>query len=181
MGYFGKQVGKAVVTKDSPLPDLPSLASYGTKSHFATEVGKPLSVQRLSVQKLSVQSVAAVDRCPRCNGVLGEDDGFARCDGRCGRRWVVSGPGRWLDPAALPFGVCDCCRPRLPLVAAEVGAICPGSHVEYLIVPEGIRRRVEVAPLGVCRCCLPPQPLVQVARGLVCRCKPQQDYQMACG
>jgi hypothetical protein len=62
------------------------------------------------------------------------------------------------------------------LVAAEVGAICPGSHVEYLILPEGVMPRAEAAPLGVCRCCLPPQPLIQVANGLVCRNKPQQHY-----
>jgi hypothetical protein len=105
-----------------------------------------------------------------------EDDGLMRCGGRCGRHWVGSGVGRWLDPATLPLGICNCCRPRLPLVAAEVGAICPGSHAEYLILPEGVTLRSEAAPLGVCRCCLPPQPLVKKSTGLVCRNKPQQHY-----
>ena len=112
---------------------------------------------------------------------MAEEDGFARCGGRCGRRWVAGGSGRWLDPATLPFGVCACCRPRLALVAAEVGAICPGSHAEYLILPEGVTARAEAAPLGICRCCLPPQPLVKTASGLVCRNKPQQHYRVVNG
>jgi hypothetical protein len=61
-------------------------------------------------------------------------------------------------------------------VAAEIGAICPGSRVEYMILPEGVMPRAQAAPLGICRCCLPPQPVVQVASGLVCRNKPQQHY-----
>ena len=170
MGYFGKQVGRPVGVRKEP-PATPLSTSAGAKTHFAAQVGKPLALQ----------SVAAVDRCPRCNGTLAEDDGLMRCDGRCGRRWVAGGAGRWLDPATLPFGVCGCCRPRVALVSAEVGAICPGSHVEYLIVPEGIVPRAEAAPLGICRCCLPPQPLVKVASGLVCRNKPQQHYQVVKG
>jgi hypothetical protein len=67
------------------------------------------------------------------------------------------------------------------LVAADVGAICPGSHAEYLILPEEVTLRSEAAPLGICRCCLPPQPLVKVATGLVCRNKPQQHYRLEKG
>ena len=165
MGYFGKQVGRPVVVCQES-PAAPLSTSAGAKTHFAAQVGKPLAIQ----------NVAAVDRCPRCQGTLTEDDGLMRCDGRCERHWVAGGAGRWLDPATLPFGVCGCCRPRVALVSADVGAICPGSHVEYLIVPEGIVPRAEAAPLGICRCCLPPQPLVKVASGLVCRNKPQQHY-----
>src|SRR5690606_8095925 len=91
------------------------------------------------------------------------------------------GVGRWLDPATLPFGVCGCCRPRLPLVAADAGAICPNSHAEYLVLPAGVILRTEAAPLGICRCCLPPQPLIEKAGSLVCRNKPQQHYRVEKG
>jgi hypothetical protein len=67
------------------------------------------------------------------------------------------------------------------MAAAEVGAICPGSRSEYLVLPEGVTMREEAAPLGICRCCLPPQPLVKVASALVCRNKPQQHYQVVNG
>ena len=177
MGYFGKQVGRPVGTmKNSTPPVLPTPERKEAAPHFAAQVGK----QAVS-QPITGQGVAAIDHCPRCNGVLAEDDGFVRCGGRCGRRWVVGGAGRWLDPATLPFGACSCCRPRLALVAAEVGAICPGSHAEYLILPEGVKPRREVASLGICRCCLPPQPLVKTSSGLVCRNKPQQHYQVVKG
>lgn len=176
MGYFGKQVGRPVVVRKDSSTSSSSAASEVAKRHFAAQVGKSLSAK-----PEAGQSVAAVDRCPRCNGMLAEDDGLMRCAGRCGRPWVMGEGGRWLDPATLPFGVCSCCRPRVALVSAEVGAICPNRHVEYLIVPEGIVPRAEVAPLGICRCCLPPQPLVEVASGLVCRNKPQQHYHVVDG
>src|SRR5262249_37612872 len=132
MGYFRNQVGRPVVeTKNSPPPQQPTPAKSGQQAHFAPQVGKPSASQ----------SATAVDRGPRCNGELAEDDGYARGGGRCGGRWVAGGPGRWLDPAALPFGACSCCRPRLALVAADVGAICPASRTEYLILPEGVTER----------------------------------------
>lgn len=175
MGYFSKQVGRPVITQAKAAGEGSSLSvprqPTAAKAHFAAQVGRsPNAV-----------SMMVVNRCPRCNGTLAEDDGFMRCGGRCGRQWVVGGAGRWLDPATLPFGVCGCCRPRLPLVAAEAGAICPGSRAEYLLLPEGVKPRAEAAPLGICRCCLPPQPLVKVAGGLVCRNKPQQHYQVVVG
>ena len=172
MGYFGNQVGRAVVQKPDAstprsAPPVPGAAQFP----FAAQVGKGMSVPQ------PVQ----VNRCPRCQGTLVEEDGWMRCTGRCARRWVSGGSNRWLDPATLPFGVCGCCRPRLPLVVAEVGAICPHSHAEYLVLPEGVRLRSEAAPWGICRCCLPPQPLVQVASGLTCRNKPQQHYKVEQG
>lgn len=177
MGYFGKQVGRPVgTTKHVTPPVPPTPEKQQAQPHFAAQVGK-----QSTAQKTGAQGVAALDHCPRCNGVLAEDDGFVRCGGRCQRRWVVGGAGRWLDPATLPFGACSCCRPRVALVAAEVGAICPRSHAEYLILPEGVQRRGEVAPLGICRCCLPPQPLVKASNGLACRNKPQQHYQVLKG
>lgn len=172
MGYFGKQVGRPVgASKNSVSSEPVSSEQNAANTHFAAQVGKPLAKQK----------AAALDRCPRCNGTLAEDDGFMCCGGRCGRRWVAGGIGRWLDPATLPFGVCNCCRPRLALVAAEVGATCPGSHAEYLILAEGVKARAGAAPLGICRCCLPPQPLMKVATGLVCRNKPQQHYRVEKG
>lgn len=171
MGYFGKQVGRPVASAKASAPTDPVFAQDSpaggmASPHFAAQVGKAQPAQ----------SPAMVDRCPRCRGMLAEEDGFWRCGGRCGRRWVAGGPGRWLDPATLPFGACACCTPRVALVAAEVGAICPGSRTEYLLLPEGVRPRAVAAPLGICRCCLPPQPLVETAAGLVCRNKPQQRY-----
>jgi hypothetical protein len=165
MGYFGNQVGRAVVAAATPpTPSVPAKAA--TEPHFAAQVGK----------LLTGDIPVAADRCPRCAGVLAEQDGFMLCGGRCEKRWVMGGAGRWLDPAVLPFGACNCCQPRVALVAAEAGAICPASHMEYLILPEGMMARRDVAPLGICRCCLPPQPLVNSATGLVCRNKPQQHY-----
>lgn len=169
MGYFSKQVGRAVVASKAPiLHGKPLSGRDVVKPHFAAQVGKaPV-----------MESVTVIGRCPRCHGKLAVDNGFMRCSGRCGRRWVAGGRGRWLDPAILPFGACSCCCSRVALVAADVGAICPSSHTEYLILPEGVRPRAEVAPLGICLCCLPPQPLVEIANGLVCRNKPQQHYQV---
>jgi hypothetical protein len=69
----------------------------------------------------------------------------------------------------------------VPLVSAEVGAICPSSHTEYLLLPEGVMLRAQAAPLGICRCCLPPQPLVNKSGALCCRNKPQQRYQVENG
>ena len=172
MGYFGKQVGRPVETSKgkTALDGKPAIPD-DAQPHFAAAVGK----------SLALPSAVTVARCPRCQAALVEDDGYMRCEGRCGRRWAVGGPNRWLDPATLPFGVCSCCRPRCVLVAAEVGAICPVRHTEYLLLPEGVKLRTEAAPLGICRCCLPPQPLVEVASGLVCRNKPQQHYQVENG
>lgn len=184
MSYFGKQVGRAILANNvtpSATSSSPQLVpSSARKPVGSAQVGKPLSVS------ISVPPERVDERCPRCNGSLIEEDGFMRCSGHkgehfCGRRWIRGGPRRWLDPGTLPFGVCNCCRPRLALVAAEVGAICPGSHVEYLILPEGVMPRSEAAPFDVCRCCLPPQPLMQVAHGLVCRNKPQQHYSVEPG
>lgn len=169
MGYFGKQVGRPVSqAKTGAVSELHATPKEAAQPHFAAQVGK----QNESARPLPV------DRCPRCQGLLSEEDGFFLCGGRCGRRWVAGGTGRWLDPATLPLGVCECCRPRLPLVAAEVGAICPACHAEYLVLPEGVTLRSRAASLGICRCCLPPQPLVQVESGLVCRNKPQQHYRL---
>lgn len=174
MGYFRNQVGRPVVdTKGATPSEQTAPAKSGSQAHFAAQVGKPLARQSAGAK--------AVDRCPRCHGVLAEDDGYWRCGGRCGGRWVMGGPGRWLDPATLPFGACSCCCPRLALVAADVGAICPESRKEYLILPEGVLMRELAASLGICRCCLPPQPLVKMAAGLVCRNKPQQHYGKANG
>jgi hypothetical protein len=164
MGYFSIKVGRAVVSTSAT--KTPASVSSPTGPLFAAQVGKPLPGE----------SPAAADCCPRCTGVLAEQDGFFCCGGRCGRRWVSGGSGRWLDPAALPFGACSCCQPRLALVAAEVGVICPGSRTEYLVLPEGVMARAVAAPLGICRCCLPPQPLVETTAGLVCRNKPPQHY-----
>lgn len=180
MGYFGKQVGQPVVVQEGAQEKAKEMsqspAKGGNMPLFAGHVGKAVAKEMAS---------AGVDRCPLCQATLHNEDGFARCGGRhdggCGRRWVCGGAGRWLDPATLPFGVCDCCSPRVPLVSAEVGAICPNSRVEYLILPEGILPKTTAAPLGVCRCCLPPQPLVKLATGLVCRAKPQQHYQVVKG
>lgn len=172
MGYFGKQVGRPVVqAKEVETPR--TLAT--SKPHFAAQVGKQV-VMASSLPPTEQGKIAAAQRCPRCMGMLAEGDGLLHCGGRCGGRWVMAGGARLLDPATLPLGVCGCCLPRVPLVRAEVGAVCPQSHGEYLVLPEGVMARATVAPLGICHCCLPPQPLVEVANYLVCRNKPQQHY-----
>ncbi len=146
-------------------------------SLFGAVLGKP--VVKPVVSSIVPDHAAAPAHCPRCGGALVTDQGLWRCTGRCGRRWLATADGRWLDPATLPLGVCQCCEPRAVLVAAECGAICPQSHVEYVVLPEGIRPRHTAAPDGICRCCLPPQPLVRSGEVWVCRAKPQQHYMLA--
>ena len=179
MGYFGARVGQAPgghtpkpAGDDSPMPTPRSL--------FAAKLGQAPAVVSVSPVAGPVTAQDA-PRCPRCGGALEDTEGVSVCQGRCGRCWLEVKAGRWLDLATLPYGACRCCEPRQALVAAECGAICPISHTEYLVLPEGIVLRSEAAPDGICRCCLPPQPLVRVDGALVCRAKPYQHYAMRDG
>ena len=172
MGYFKASVGRPPGTRPETKPAPAAAHPPATGAFFGAGLGRPVAV-------VGAAATGADCRCPRCRGELIPDAGLFRCTGRCGRRWLAAGAGRWLDPAALPLGACSCCDPRVPLVAAECGAICPQSHTEYLVLPEGIRPRHIAAPLGICRCCLPPQPLMAVEGELVCRAKPHQHYTAA--
>lgn len=185
MSYFKAAVGKLIQPELGQSPeqgkkkDAPTPALATARSLFAAQVGGSLPpAASAPSQPARVPSVAI---CPRCRSPLVDVDGFYLCQGRCGRRWLVATGGHWLDPAALPLGACGCCRPRQALVAAECGAICPATQVEYLLLPEGIVQRTQAAPLGLCRCCLPPQPLLVSGTTLVCRAKPYQRYKLQAG
>lgn len=131
-----------------------------------------------------VGATAPPPLCPLCRGELVERGGLYHCEGRCKGRWVEDSPGYLLDVAALPFGVCGCCESPRPLVRGAVGAVCPASGMEYLLLPEGPVPREVAAPDGLCLCCAPPMPLVRQGGdegGLVCRAKPHNRYELVDG
>jgi hypothetical protein len=101
--------------------------------------------------------------------------------GRCGARWLEESPGRLVDLAALPFGICGCCRPPRALARsgapAGPGAICPAGGKTYLLLPNGAAVLAEALPYGTCRCCDPPMPLIRQGAALACLARPDQRYQ----
>lgn len=121
------------------------------------------------------------DSCPLCRGALADEGGVYRCQGRCGARWLPGHTGALLDIAALPYGICGCCRPPQALAHAGDGAICPQSGQAYLLLPGGPALRVHAAPDGLCLCCAPPAPLVRQGTGLVCAAQPDQRYELRAG
>ncbi len=118
-----------------------------------------------------------ISNCPLCRGTLVQEGGLYRCQGRCGARWVQESPGRLVDLAALPLGVCACCERPQALVQGERGAVCPGSGQDYLLLPDGETLPATAAPHGVCQCCVPPLPLLWWEEHLVCQAKPNNCYQ----
>ncbi len=115
--------------------------------------------------------------CPFCRGPLEAQAGVYRCSGRCGARWLEEAPGRLVDLAALPHGICGCCAPPRPLVRGERGPICPASIREHLLLPSGASVLVDTLPHGVCHCCAPPMPLIAEGDALACLARPNRRYQ----
>jgi hypothetical protein len=114
--------------------------------------------------------------CPLCRGSLAKEDGLYHCQGRCGAHWLEESPGYLVDLAALPYGVCACCKEPRALVKSDNGAVCPLSGRAYLLLPDGVPFLADATPHGVCQCCVPPIPLVRHDGDLVCQAKPQNRY-----
>jgi hypothetical protein len=123
------------------------------------------------------QNPAPADTCPLCMAALEEKAGLYLCQGRCGTTWLRNASGRLTDLAALPYGVCTCCRPPQALVPGEWGAVCPASGRDYLLTASGPRARSEASPYGLCQCCQPPMPLLAQDDTLVCQAKPYHQYE----
>jgi hypothetical protein len=119
--------------------------------------------------------------CPLCQGPLTVEAGLYRCQGRCKARWIEREAGQLIDLAALPYGICGCCAKPQVLVRGEVGAVCPLSRNEYLLLPDGPILLTEAAPLGLCRCCAPPMPLIERDKQLCCQAKPGHLYDIQDG
>lgn len=197
MSYFEARLGpppepETNLNKKIVADQKPSKPIVRQKSHFAAQVGgRPAepgraipatqpATQPLTNQPVFHQSTSAPvspSTCPLCGGNLLKKEGLYHCQGRCGASWLEESAGRLLDLAALPFGICGCCRQPQALVRGERGAVCPRSGEEYLLLAGGPTPRVEAAPYGLCLCCQPAMPLIQQDEGLVCQAKPYHHYQ----
>jgi hypothetical protein len=117
-----------------------------------------------------------VTTCPLCHGPLEAQGAIYRCAGRCGARWLEEAPGRLVDLAALPHGICGCCTPPRPLVRGESGPVCPASGRAHLLLPNGASVLADTLPHGVCGCCAPPMPLIAQGDALACLARPDRRY-----
>jgi hypothetical protein len=137
MAYFETQLGERPGDrKPAPNPAGPAPERH----YFAAQLGpapdppaEPAGAPEPEPQRFA--------DCPLCRGALANQRGLYHCLGRCGARWLVVPPGRLLDVAALPLGICGCCEPPQPLARAEAGAICPASGRQYLLLPDGPAQR----------------------------------------
>jgi hypothetical protein len=102
--------------------------------YFAARLGscpsKPDSRWRQSEEQadpgalVPLSSCHLVTVCPLCRGQLEAQAGIYHCAGRCGARWLEEAPGRLVDLAALPHGICGCCAPPMPLIAQGDALVC---------------------------------------------------------
>ena len=115
--------------------------------------------------------------CPLCRGALEDREGIYQCVGRCNARWLEEAPGRLIDLAVLPLGICRCCQPPLPLVhGAQTEILCPSSARAHLLLPGGASVLLDALPHGVCPCCQPAMPLVADGDALACLAHPERQY-----
>jgi hypothetical protein len=135
-----------------------------------------VEVQADSAASVTLSSCHLVTVCPLCRGPLEAQAGIYRCAGRCGARWLEEAPGRLIDLAALPHGICGCCAPPRPLVRGGHGLICPVSGREHVLLPSGASVLVDILPHGVCSCCAPPMPLIAEGDELACLAQPDRRY-----
>jgi hypothetical protein len=180
MGYFGASVGepiseKATVAEAAAAPAPTEVQKQG---FFAVQVG-PKACSAAGT--LPAGNKPSSPRCPLCQEQLEQAEGLYQCAGRCKRRWWMDGLGKLVDAAALPYGICNCCQSPQALAPIGVGAICPRSGCEYLLLAQGPVAKTIAAPHGLCLCCIPAQPLVAQGEWLLCGAKPQQRYQWLAG
>ena len=154
--YFAASIGPCPSKPDSRLPQSGEQADPGTH--------------------VTVSPCHWVTTCPLCRGPLEAQGSVYHCIGRCGARWLEEAPGRLVDLAALPHGICGCCSPPRPLARGEPGPICPASGRAYLLLPSGASVLVDTLPHGVCSCCSPPMPLIAEDDALACLARPDRRY-----
>ena len=191
MPYFQTQLGeRPAIQLETDRPDKRITVGNEATPYFAASLGAcPAKPDRQAqsgdarnphaedVHPLTCSPAHPLASCPLCRGTLEGDHGVYRCTGRCGARWLEESPGWLIDLAALPLGICACCRPPRALVRGERGAVCPASRDEYLLLPTGPLPLAVAAPEGLCLCCAPPSPLARQDGALVCGAKPHNHYQ----
>jgi hypothetical protein len=185
MSYFDVGVGKRPI-EQAIAKQTPSSTHGEEMPYFAARLGscpsKPDSRWRQSEEQadpgalVPLSSCHLVTVCPLCRGQLEAQAGIYHCAGRCGARWLEEAPGRLVDLAALPHGICGCCAPPRPLAAGAPGLICPGSGRTHLQLPGGASVLTDALPHGICGCCAPPMPLIAQGDALVCLVRPDQRY-----
>src|SRR5436853_3247811 len=195
MSYFRTNLGKRPV--DQPDAEAQPKSDAGwekERPYFAARLGpcpskaedrrpeggdRGVAGDSHSSQSPHAERQAPISCCPLCRAALLAEGGLYRCAGRCGAAWLEESPGRLVDLAALPFGVCRCCRAPRALVRGERGAVCPASGSAHLLLPDGTTILADTAPQGVCQCCAPPAPLVWRDQALVCSARPDNHYRRA--
>jgi hypothetical protein len=192
MSYFNMQIGERPIDEpdESNQLDKSSLIHKKELPYFAASLGAcPAKPDRQAqsgdarnphaedIDPLTRSPAHPLTPCPLCRGPLEGEQGVYRCAGRCGARWLEESPGRLIDLAALPLGICACCRPPRALVRGERGAVCPASGDEYVLLPTSPLPLDVAAPEGLCLCCAPPSPLARQDGALVCVAKPHNHYQ----
>jgi hypothetical protein len=180
MSYFDVGVGKRPVERDRT-KEIPADDQGKETPYFATRLGPCPSNPNSRLPESEDQSTPnaqahPLTECPLCRGPLEVRAGIYRCAGRCGARWLEDSPGRLVDLAALPHGICGCCAPPRPLARGERGLICPASRQAHLLLPSGASILTDALPHGVCGCCAPPMPLIAQDDALVCLARPDQRY-----
>ncbi|HEX5688838.1 MAG TPA: hypothetical protein VFX76_02500 [Roseiflexaceae bacterium] len=187
MSYFDAGVGKRPAQPAS-VPETPAEKQPQPEGYFAASLGLG---QRPALNRLQqadpyedvgahplTRSPAHLLACPLCRGALEEREGIYQCVGRCNARWLEEAPGRLVDLAALPLGICRCCRPPTPLVHGALGEIlCPRSGRAHLLLPGGASALLDALPHGVCPCCQPAMPLVAQGDQLACLAHPERRYE----
>jgi hypothetical protein len=188
MSYFDTQLGRRPIVEPYQKTEKQEMTAIDPQPLFLAYVGRrPDSIDTPSASDgqaasihLTILSPGLPTRgCPLCHGPLEEQGGLYRCLGRCGACWLAEASGRLIDLAALPFGICGCCRPPQALVRGDQGTICPASARVYLLLPNGTSVLADTLPYGACRCCAPPMPLIRQGDALACLARPEQRYQRA--
>jgi hypothetical protein len=185
MSYFNAGVGKRPIEQTAAKKEMIQERDEETP-YFAARLGpcpsKPDSHLPQSVEQanpgapVTLSPCHLVTACPLCRGPLEAQGSVYRCTGRCGARWLEEVPGRLVDLAALPHGICGCCAPPRPLVRGEPELICPASGRAHLLLPSGASVLVDTLPHGVCGCCVPPMPLIAEGDALACLVRPDRRY-----
>jgi hypothetical protein len=185
MSYFRTGVGKRP-TEQTMAKDVPTNKPDEKMPYFAARLGqcpsRPNGRWWQSDEQVEpgtsviVSSCQHVTICPLCRGPLEAQSGIYHCAGRCRARWLEEVPGRLVDLAALPHGICGCCAPPRPLAAGTPGPICPNSGRAHLLLPGGASILADALPHGVCDCCAPPMPLFAQGQALACLARPDMRY-----